>query len=173
MRAICFAVFLCCGVLSETAWAYERIVSPDHLFEAYTTSNNLDGTGMKLFVRRYGGSEPGVLLASNDRWLDARWSPNSRFLAVSNHFDGHMNDVYVFGLGDPADSSTPKVALYAHSPNLDTYDVQWEVVGWRMRHREVLLKRPAKFQHLASRVRLRFGGRSLPPTAWPLPHGRG
>ena len=144
MRAIHLAAFLCCGVLSETAWADERIVSPDHQFEAYTTGNHSDGTGMKLFVHRVGSDEAGVLLASNDRWLDAKWSPDSRFLAVGNHFDGHISDVYVFGVGSSTALPKPEVVLYAHSPNLDAYDVQWEVAGWSVRRRDILLKKAVK-----------------------------
>lgn len=168
MRVSYLVAFLCCGALSETAWAYERVVSPDHRFEAYTTANRSDGTGMKLFVHRYGSTKAGVLLAFNDRWLDAKWSPDSRFLAVGNHSDGHISDIYVFGVGKSADSSTPEVALYAHSPDLDTYDVQWEAVGWRLHRRDILLKKTLKFRPLAGRVRLHFGDHPLPHSAWPL-----
>ena len=55
--------------------------------------------GMKLFLHRANSRDPGVLLKENNRWIDAKWSPDSRFLAIIDHLDGHIADVYVFGVG--------------------------------------------------------------------------
>src|SRR6202023_2504061 len=97
MRAVILASAL---VLVTRAYAgeYPRFVSPDKQFEAYTTPNAEDGTGMKLFLRRAGTSDTGSILFANMRWIDSKWSPNSRFLAVVDHSDGHIADVYVFGV---------------------------------------------------------------------------
>lgn len=62
MRALWLLVFL---AAADTAIAYERYLSPNGKFEAYTTANFPDGGGMKLFVRRVQAHDPGVLLAQN------------------------------------------------------------------------------------------------------------
>jgi Tol biopolymer transport system component len=97
MRAL-FAAIL--ALLAADALAGEhRFLSPNGEFEAYTIAANDDGTGMKLFLHRANSRAAGVLLKQNNRSIDAKWSPDSRFLAVVDHLDGHISDVYVFGVG--------------------------------------------------------------------------
>ena len=168
MRAVYFIMLLWCGALPITANAYEHFTSPDGKFEAYTTADTEDGHGMKLFVRPSGDSESGILLATNGRWLDAQWSPDSHFLAVGDHWDGHINDIYVFGIRRDTPSSMPKATLYAHSPNVSVYDVQWEVAAWNLRHRDILLKKTVKFEAVAGRLRLHIGKHALAHSVWPI-----
>jgi hypothetical protein len=118
-----------------------QFVSPNGEFEAYTTAANQDGTGMKLFLRPAGSPDTGVLLRHNNRWIDAKWSPDSDFLAVIDHLDGHISDVYVFGV--VADAAA---TLLYHTPELHRYDVQWEVTGWNVARREVILEKAVKHE---------------------------
>ena len=120
--------------------AEHQFLSPNGEFEAYTTSANDDGTGMKLYLRRANAGGSGVLLRQNDRWIDAKWSPDSRFVAVIDHLDGHISDVYVFGV-TTADASP---TLFYHTPDLHSYDVKWEVTGWDESRREVVLDKEVK-----------------------------
>ena len=90
MRALWLVLTL---LAAPHASAYDRFVSPNGEFEAYTTANFPDGGGMKLFLRRANARDTGVLLAQNGRWIDGKWSPDSRFLAVVDHPDGHIADV--------------------------------------------------------------------------------
>jgi hypothetical protein len=92
-------------LITTHASAYERFMSPDQRFEAYTTAAAADGTRMKLFLRRAQTHDAGVLLWENARWTDAKWSPDSRFLAAVDHMDGHIADVYVFGVTAAHDES--------------------------------------------------------------------
>jgi hypothetical protein len=117
-----------------------HFVSTDGEFEAYTIAANDDGTGMKLFLRPANSANPGVLLRQNDRWIDAKWSPDSRFLAVIDHLDGHISDVYVFGVRSVNAGPT----LLYHTPDLHKYDVKWDVAGWDVSQRQVLLDKEAK-----------------------------
>lgn len=78
-------------------------------------------------------------------WIDAKWSPDSQFLAVIDHPDGHIADVYVFGI-TAADAHAPTVALLYHTPNALTYDVRWDVVGWHTEKREIVLKQEVRDQ---------------------------
>jgi len=99
-------------LVTETLASEHRFVSPNREFEAYTTAANDDGTGMKLYLRRANVNDPGVLLRQNNRWIDAKWSPNSQFLAVIDHLDPHISDVYAFAVA--AADLTP--TLVYHTP---------------------------------------------------------
>lgn len=124
MRTLVVAVAF---LLTAVALAAEhQFLSPNGELEAYTTPANEDGTGMKLYLRRANSGDLGVLLRQNNRWMDAKWSPDSRFVAVIDHLDGHISDVYVFGVATADASPT----LFYHTPDLHSYDVKWEVAGW-------------------------------------------
>src|SRR5436190_22710092 len=86
-------------LLAEAFASEHRFISPDGKFEAYTMAANDDGSGMKLFLRPANSRDAGVLLRQNNRWIDTKCSPNSQFLAVIDHLDGHISDVYVFDVG--------------------------------------------------------------------------
>jgi hypothetical protein len=127
--------------------AYDRFVSPNGEFEAYTTANFPDGGGMKLYLHRANAPDAGVLLAQNGRWIDAKWSPDSHFLAVIDHPDGHIADVYVFGVPATSAAASPSVTLFYHTPNPLTYDVRWDVAGWHAHRREIILKQEVRDQN--------------------------
>jgi len=145
MRAVILVVAFLVADL-HAASAYEHFVSPNRRFEANTTAKEHDGTGMKLFVRRARSSDEGKLLLHNDRWIDAKWSPDSRLLAVVDHLDGHVADVYVFAITAADAAESPVVTLLYHTPDLRTYDVQWDVLGWRTRQRQIILKKEVRDQ---------------------------
>jgi hypothetical protein len=130
-------------LLMATALASEhQFISPNGAFEAYTTAAEQDGTGMKLFLRPANSRDTGVLLKENNRWIDAKWSPDSQFLAVIDHPDGHISDVYVFAVAAAGAVST----LLYHTPDLHTYDVKWDVTGWDVSRREVVLDKEVKHE---------------------------
>jgi hypothetical protein len=143
-----------------SASGYQRALSPDHRFEAYTTAHYPNGTGMRLFLRAAGSSEAGVLLRENSRWIRATWSPDSRFLALIDGSDGHVTDVFVYrvlssiaietkasytsfqSLGEIAVyAHAPRVVadLWYHTPNPWTPDVRWDVAGWDTARSTILL----------------------------------
>ena len=128
--------------VTEALGNEHQFVSPNAKFEAYTTAANQDGTGMKLFLRPAGSRDAGALLRQNNRWIDAKWSPDSRFLAVIDHLDAHISDAYVFSVG-AADAGP--ILLY-HTPDLHAYDVTWEVTGWDVARREVILDMAMKHE---------------------------
>lgn len=140
MRTI-FCIFLMAVALTPRGHAYERIVSPDGSLEAYTTANFPNGSGMKLFLCKEGKQNSSVPVWSNNRWIDAAWSPDSRFLAVIDHPDGHIADVYVFGVTVAANRKKPLITLLYQTPSRRTYNVQWSVIGWMLKQRAVVLKK--------------------------------
>jgi hypothetical protein len=149
MRALWLILTL---LAAAQANAYDRFVSPNGEFEAYTTANSPDGGGMKLFLRRAKATDAGVLLAQNGRWIDAKWSPDSHFLAVIDHPDGHIADVYLFGVTPAKAATSPSVTLFYHTPNPRTYDVRWDVAGWNAEKREIILKQEVRDQNAGTRV---------------------
>lgn len=134
--------------VAEAFAGEHHFASPNGEFEAYTIAANEDGTGMKLFLRRANSPDAGVLLRQNNRWIDAKWSPDSRFLALIDHHDGHISDVYVFGV--TAVDAVP--TLLYHTPDLHRYDVKWEVSGWDLSRREVVLAKEVKHE-MPGRIR--------------------
>ena len=132
------AIFLTADALP----ADHQFLSPNGEFEAYTTPADDDGTGMKLYLRRANSGDSDVLLRQNNRWIDAKWSPDSRFIGVIDHLDGHISDVYVFGVATVDASPT----LFYHTPDLHSFDVKWEVVGWDESQREVVLDKEVKHE---------------------------
>ena len=140
MHALLAAILVL--LVPEALAGEHRFVSPNGEFEAYTIPANDDGSGMKLLLHPANSRDAGVLLRQNNRWIDAKWSPDSGFLAVVDHLDGHISDVYVFrvGAGDAAPT------LLYHTPNLRRYDVQWDVIGWDVRRREVTLNKAVKHE---------------------------
>jgi hypothetical protein len=140
-----FAITMILLAALHSAAAYERVSAPNELLEAFTTAKEPDGTGMKLFVRHRRSGVPAVLLLQNDRWIDAKWSPDSRFLAVIDHPDGHIADVYVFGITAANPAGPPIATLLYHTPELRTYGVQWDVVDWLLNTRSIILKKNVHF----------------------------
>lgn len=129
-------------LVAEALAGEHGFVSPNGELEAYTIPANEDGSGMKLFLHRANSRDAGALLRQNNRWIDAKWSPDSRFLAVIDHLDGHICDVYVFGVG--ADDAAP--TLLYHTPELHTFDVRWDVSGWHVLRREIVLDKQVKYK---------------------------
>lgn len=162
MRAF-WLVFIMIGV--ATASAYDSFLSPNGEFEAYTAPNFPDGGGMKLFLRHAHARDTGMLLAQNGRWVDAKWSPDSQFLAVVDHPDGHIADVYVFGVKAADAAASPTAILFYRTPKPLTYDVQWGVTGWHLENREVVLKQEVRDQdggtHTAHTVVAKIGTKPL------------
>jgi hypothetical protein len=142
MRALVAVISVLLAV--EALAGENHFVSPNGEFEAYTKIGASEGYGMKLFVRRAHARDTGALLAQNNRWIDARWSPDSRFLAVIDHPDGHIADVYVFGV-TVAGAAAPTATLFYHTPNPLTYNVQWDVVDWLLSTRNIILKKNVHF----------------------------
>jgi hypothetical protein len=128
--------------VAEALAVDHQFVSPNGELEAYTTAANQDGTGMKLYLRRANSRHTGVLLRQNDRWIDAKWSPDSQFLAVVDHLDGNISDVYVFSV---AAANAAPTLLY-HTPDLHKYDVKWEVTDWDVARRQIILDKEVKHE---------------------------
>jgi len=142
LRALLAIPFLFIGETLASERCTHRFVSPNGQFEAYTTPANQDGTGMELYLRRANSRGPGVLLRQNNRWIDSNWSPNSQFLAVIDHLDGRISDVYVFAIA--AADAAP--TLRYHTPDLCGYDVKWKVTDWDLARREIILCKEEKHE---------------------------
>jgi hypothetical protein len=128
--------------LCTTAVAQDSIPSPDGRFIAYHTPNLRDGLGQRLFVRFARDAAPTRLLLQNDHYtdaIDAQWSPDSQFLAITNHTDPHITVVLVFGIH--GDGQIPDAQLLFVSPEPGAWDIKWFVFGWDISHRSILLEK--------------------------------
>ncbi len=164
-RKIALLSLLIGSIFVGRAYGDEHTVSPNHHFEVYTTRHYSDCTGMRLFLRAAGSSEPGVLLRENERWIRTAWSPDSRFLAVIDGSDGHVTAVFVYQIlpSHGADTkafhtsfqSLGEITTFAqaplvvadlcyHTPNPSTYDVQWDVIGWDTSQSAILLTKRSR-----------------------------
>src|SRR5437763_756216 len=123
MSRSCIALLALC----TTAVAEDSIPSPDGRFVAYRTPNPTHGIGKRLFVRFAHGTDPGRLLLENDRYMDAQWSPDSRFLAVTNYTDPDISVVLVFGIR--GQRAVPDAQLFFISPDPGVWDTKWFVSG--------------------------------------------
>ena len=111
MRLLAAAVLL----LSSTALSQQTIPSPNGRFVAYLTPNPRHGIGKQLFVRATKGEQARLLLF-NDRSMDAEWSPDSRFLAVTNYTDPHVSVVLVFSVAGHGSARPNAQLLFVFQP---------------------------------------------------------
>ena len=159
-------MLVCAAAFLSNVGARPVFLSPDRRLELYCQERNADGTGARLFLRPLGSREPGVFMIENDRWIDVRWAPDSRLMAIINHPDGHVSDVYVYRItrrgkntdadvrvhhqkicqltGDVADFvvlSNSTVELIWHTPDPWCYDVMWDVLRWDSKRKQLLLSK--------------------------------
>ena len=127
-------------MLGSTAVAQDSIPSPDGRYVADLSRNPTHGIGKQLFRRYADGRESGRFLLANDRWMETQWSPDSRFLAVTNHTDGHISVVLVFGIRSRG-TAEPDTQLLFVSPSPGVYDTKWAVSGWDTPRRAIMLEK--------------------------------
>jgi len=152
--------------LWTTAVAQDSIPSPDGRLIAYRTPNLRDGLGQRLFVRLARDAAPSRLLLQNDHYMDAidaQWSPDSKFLAVTNHTDPHVTVVLVFRVS--GHGSIPDAQLVFISPDPGVWDTKWFVSGWDTSSRTILLEKHVAGEQPERSKRFRIGTKSLE-----LPH---
>lgn len=161
--------FQSAGGFNTSTLPYPGLPSPDGRFIAYTIpAYEFDdwNIGSMLFVRLNSPDAPPKCLLENNKWIDVKWSPDSRFLAVIDHDDGHMADVYVYGIA-PSTNKIFKTMLYYHTPNPRTYDVKWDVTGWDMKDRSIYLSMYRRDGHInrntITNVLIRIGSEPIAP----------
>jgi dipeptidyl aminopeptidase/acylaminoacyl peptidase len=153
--------FVAYGTPNPTA--QDAIRSPDGRFVAYRTPNPTHGIGKRLFVTFASTNNSGRLLLENDRNMDAQWSPDSKFLAVTNYTDPHITVVLVFQVSDRG--SMPDARLVFISPDPGAWDTKWFVSGWDTSHRTILLEKRVAGEESQAKKRFRIGTKALE-----LPH---
>jgi hypothetical protein len=91
-------------------------------------NGHVEGCGTKLFIRLRDQKGSGDLLRENGRWIAAKWSPDSNFIGVEDHWDGHASEVYVYKVTASAEHRF-NVRLVFHTPE-NAYDLQWYIERW-------------------------------------------
>jgi hypothetical protein len=120
--------------------------SSDGLFEVYQISRTTEkdvtgapyGFGTNLYLRATGSRSPGIVIRSNDRWMDQQWCPGTGLLAVQDCWDTHECDVYVYEVRLSPDRQSILYRLVFRSP-WNTVDHLWAIDGWDAKHRVIRL----------------------------------
>ena len=156
--------------VASSAFAVDRDswISPDKHFLARSVSRNPDETGCRLLLSAAGKPELGILLRENDRWINATWSPDSKFLAITDGSDGHITDIFIYrvvrsdknessavvitfptfgGIAASATSPGLRAELWYHTPRIGTYDTRWEFTGWSQDNKSARLTRHSLREH--------------------------
>jgi hypothetical protein len=130
-------VLLSCVAAAKDLDAVVRPVSsPNGLLEVYHMSEGTDKDvngnpydyGTKLLLRRHGQQNQGLLLQENGRWMGALWSPDSRLVAIEDHWDGHASEIYVYKVTLTTDNKVSSHLVF-HTPE-NAYDLKWFIEGW-------------------------------------------
>ncbi len=113
----------------------EVVKSPDRRFRCWTEA--LPGGGAILWLEREG--EKKTQMRSSQRSIGVCWSPDSRWLAVSDNCLAAEAAVLIY------DCSQATRPLVYQSPFSATEQDIWSVVGWNVEKQEVTLSRSRRF----------------------------
>jgi hypothetical protein len=94
--------------------------------------------GEEMWIRLRSAPETQLLWASDSR-LEAAWSPDSRFVAVTDHYDGKHHAVLVFGLAFDTAKGTLATALLFQTPLPEDREVSWQLLGWDLKKGKIIL----------------------------------
>jgi hypothetical protein len=94
--------------------------------------------GNELAVRNKKARENEIIVWRSPRWLDAAWSPDSKFLAVTDHYDGHESAVFIFAVPNIQHAD---FRLIFQTPRNDDIQAEWSLRNWSVERREVVLNR--------------------------------
>lgn len=111
--------------------------SPNGKFECFA-SNQEEG-GVNLFIRLVSDAPSAKHLWSTIRSLGIAWSPNSRWLAVMDHYLASESAVLIF------DCQQEGYPLVYQTPISKTEQDSWDVVGWDVDKKQVILERNRRF----------------------------
>jgi len=116
--------------------AIENWVSPDGGVECFTRLGHR-GHGEELWIYKRGRKEKEQMLWASDRWIEVNWSPDSKFLAVIDHYENKESAVLVFSI-ELKKEGIGWVLLF-QTPMETRVPVEWGVVKWNVDKREIVL----------------------------------
>ncbi len=113
----------------------EVVKSPDRNLRCWTEA--LPEGGVVLWLQ--GQGEKKVSIRSSLRSVGVFWSPNSRWLAVSDNYLAAEAAILIY---DCSQATSP---LVYQTPLSTTEQDIWSVVGWNVAKKEVVLSRSRRF----------------------------
>lgn len=113
----------------------EVVKSPDRNFQCWTEA--LSEGGVVLWLQGVG--EKKVLIRSSLRSVGVCWSPDSRWLAVSDNYMAAEAAILIY------DCSQATRPLVYQTPLSTTDQDIWAVVRWNVAKKEVVLSRSRRF----------------------------
>lgn len=97
-----------------------------------------EGEGQEVTVQTARYPDSARVLWRSPRWVAVDWSPDGRFLAVTDHYDGHESKVLVFAVPDVA---RKEFDLIFETPRDADKQVAWLVERWNSAKDQVVLRR--------------------------------
>lgn len=144
-------VLLCLVGLSVGGWLVtplvgaeerdERLLPKESPSKAYVCSigSGKGGYGNVVTLRSSSGNRSVVLHAS-DRWVEVSWSPDSRWLLVTDHWDGHGANIRIYEVPENSAAEEWKVREVYATPDPTRYDCKWSLLEWKQKGGSVVLK---------------------------------
>ncbi|RYD22348.1 MAG: hypothetical protein EOP88_08395 [Verrucomicrobiaceae bacterium] len=113
-------------------------ISPSNAFVCSIESGQ-GGYGNVVTLKALSGSRS-VEIHRSDRWVEASWSPDSRWLLVTDHWDGHGANIRVYEVSGNHAAAEWKVREVYATPGPTQYDCKWSLVEWKPENGSVRLK---------------------------------
>ena len=95
--------------------------------------------GQELWVRASAVPASRALVWASEGWMEVVWSPDSRFLAVMDHFASEQSAVLVFTVSFNSEKKSISTALLFETPLKEKRKQEWEVKDWNLKRGQVLL----------------------------------
>ncbi len=115
--------------------------SPNDEYGIVTEDRDKGGRNLYVYAVKKGESSK-LLVDQTERWFDAEWSKDSKFILIENHADGHFTYIRVFRVYTTrtTEGDGLRIDEVYRSPNPTRYDSFWKLVKWDLLSGTVRLK---------------------------------
>jgi len=116
----------------------QRVFSPN--WDFVCTTKGVEGDGSKLFICPSSENKRPQLLWVSRKYMSILWSPDSRWLAVIDHYLAAQSAVLIFDV-------TQKGFPLVYQTPTDTKQETWEIDAWDCSKKKVKLKGSSRFSN--------------------------
>jgi hypothetical protein len=95
--------------------------------------------GEEMWLRLPAAQNRGELVWASEGWLEAIWSPDSKYLAVIDHYGPGQSAVLVFGIAIDDKTKVISTGLLFETPVKERRKQEWEMKGWDLKKGQVFL----------------------------------
>jgi hypothetical protein len=130
LMMFCFAARLSTEGVKGNRFA----ISPDSKWIAQIGPGSQGG--QQLTIQDTRGPQPRRILWQSVRWVEVDWSPDSQYLAVTDHYDGHEAAILIFAVPTAVHAD---FALIFQTPREPDSQIAWSLENWDVEKRRVAL----------------------------------